>query len=77
MLKENIEDASEILQNILTQPLDIPGATKNISLLSAAQNPDKTDLRKILQAFRSYPDLTQSLLVELELLYQDLKIIPK
>lgn len=73
MLRENIEDAAQILQNILTQPLDIPGATPNVSLLNAAQNPDKSDLKKILQAFRSYPDLTQSLLTELELLYQDLK----
>ena len=73
MLRENIEDAIQILQNILTQPLDIPGATPQISLFSAAQNPDKTDLKKILQAFRSYPELTQSLVTELELLYKDLK----
>ncbi|MES2344939.1 MAG: hypothetical protein V4494_03255 [Chlamydiota bacterium] len=74
MLKENIDDAAEILQNILTQPLDIPGASANISLLAAAQNPDKTDLRKILEAFRRYPELTQSLLTELDLLSQDLKV---
>jgi hypothetical protein len=74
MLKENIEDAAEIIQNILTQPLDIPGATANVSLLAAAQNPDKTDLKKILEAFRSYPDLTQSLVTELDLLSQDLKV---
>lgn len=74
MLKENLEDAAQILQNILTQPLDIPGATESVSLLSAARNTDKSDLRKILEAFRRYPELTQSLLTELELLYQDLKV---
>lgn len=73
MLKENLEDAALILQNILTQPLSIPGASPNISLLDAAQNGDKTDLRKILEAFRTYPELTQSLLTELDLLQQDLK----
>ncbi len=74
MLRENLEDTAQILQNILTQPLDIPGTSSEVSLLTAAQNPDKTDLKKILEAFRNYPELTQSLLTELDLLHQDLKI---
>ena len=73
MLKENLEDASSIIQNILTQPLDIPGAKENISILAAAQNPDKSDLIKILEAFQKYPELTQALLTELDLLQQDLR----
>lgn len=77
MLRENLQDSAEILLNIFNQPLDVPGATLNVSLLQAALNfdsvqPEETDLNKIIQEFIKYPDSTQTLIQELELLYRDL-----
>ena len=37
MIRENLQDAGEIIQNILTQPLSIPGAKPGLSLLQAAR----------------------------------------
>jgi hypothetical protein len=74
MLRENYQDASQIIQNIITQPLAIPGASESISLLAAAQDTDSNNLRKILEAFHTYPELTQLLTTELDLLARDLEI---
>jgi len=78
MLRENLQDSAEILFNILNQPLDVPGATMNVSLLAAALNfdsaqPENTDLSRIMQEFVKYPESTQALIQELELLYRDLE----
>lgn len=78
MLRENLQDSAEILFNILNQPLDVPGATMNVSLLGAALNfdsaqPENTDLSRIMQEFIKYPESTQALIQELELLYRDLE----
>ena len=77
MLRENLKDSADILTNILTQPLEIPGATPNISLQEALQtydpaNPAPSDLLKILTEFVKYQEPTQTLIQELELLAQDL-----
>lgn len=77
MLRENLQDTAEILLNIFNQPLDVPGATMNVSLLQAALNfdsaqPEESDLNRIIQEFIKHPDSTQTLIQELELLYQDL-----
>lgn len=79
MLKENLKDAGEIIQNILTQPLSIPGLADNITLLSAAQNfrtidGANSELSKVLQTFLDYPEPTQVLIRELELIYQDINV---
>ncbi len=79
MLKENLKDAGEIIQNILSQPLSIPGLPENITLLSAAQNyryvdGASSDLSKVLQTFLDYPEPTQVLIRELELIYQDINV---
>lgn len=74
MLRENYQDASQIIQNIITQPLSIPGASENISLLAAAQDTDHHNLKKILEAFHTYPELTQLLTTELDLLARDLEV---
>lgn len=78
MLKENLKDSSDIIQNILNQPLAIPGAEENVSLYKAAQkfnshDPKASDLRRILLTLIQYPEHTQILLQELELILQDLK----
>lgn len=78
MLKENLQDAGLIIQNILTQQLDIPGASKNVSLLSAAmhfteKNAASSDLNKIIKMFSVYREHTQILIQELELLATELK----
>jgi len=77
MLRENLQDTAEILLNIFNQPLDVPGATMNVSLLNAALNfdseqPAQSDLSKIMLEFVKYPDSTQALIQELELLHEDL-----
>ncbi len=78
MLRENLQDSAEILFNILNQPLDVSGATMNVSLLNAALNfdsgePQDSDLCKIMEEFVRYPDSAQALIQELELLYRDLE----
>jgi hypothetical protein len=78
MLRENVKDAGEILQAILTQPLSIPGTLKEVSILEAAKNFDPghamtSDLRKILLNFLQFPDQTNTLIRELEILQNDLK----
>ncbi|HSX03323.1 MAG TPA: hypothetical protein VLG76_01195 [Rhabdochlamydiaceae bacterium] len=77
MLKENLKDAGEIIQNILNQPLSITGAKDGISLYKAAKNFDSneaanSDLRKILLTFLQYPEHTQILFQELELILKDI-----
>ncbi len=78
MLKENLKDAGEIIQNILNQSLAITGASDNISLQHAAKKFDpnqakNSDLRKILLTLMQYPEHTEILLRELDLILQDLK----
>lgn len=77
MLEENLEDAGGIIQNILTQPLSIPGAKEDISLLEAAQHFDPahaetSDLRKILLSFIQFPQPTKTMIRELEILCEEL-----
>ena len=77
MLRENLKDSAEILSNILNQPLAIPNATENITLLQAlqtfsSQQPDNSDLSKMLRTFASNPEPTAILIQELELIARDL-----
>ena len=77
MLRENLKDSAEILSNILNQPLEIPNATENITLLQAlqtfsTQQPDNSDLSKMLRTFASNPEPTAILIQELELIARDL-----
>jgi len=77
MLKENLKDSGEILQNILTQPLSIPGAQKDVSLIEAAKsfNPEEaisSDLRNILLSFTHFPVPTMRLIEEMEIIRDDL-----
>ena len=77
MLQENLTDAGEIIQNILTQPLSVPGGKANLSLLEAAksfntQDALVSDLRKILLNFLQFPEATNRMLLELERLIDTL-----
>ena len=77
MIDENLEDSGNIIENILTQPLMIPGAKADVSLLEAAQNfdPDHagtSDLRKILLSFLQFPEPTKTMLRELEIIQEEL-----
>ena len=77
MLKDNLNDAGEIIDNIISQPLSIPGARKNISLLEAAKaynphEPMTSDLRKILLSLLQFPEPTDMMIQELELLQNSL-----
>lgn len=78
MLRENLKDAGQIIQNILTQTLSIPGASKEISILTAAKkfnpkDPATSDLKKVVDALHLYSSATDALLKELELICADLK----
>ena len=77
MLRENLKDSSEIRSNILNQPLEIPGLDENITLLQAvekfaSQQPELSDLSKMLRTFAANPEPTQILIQELELIARDL-----
>ena len=79
MLKENLKDAGEILQNILKQPLSIPGAPTDISLLQAAKeyhsaHGAESHLGRIMQTFLDYPGPTERLITELEIILNDLEV---
>ncbi len=76
MIREDLKDAGEIIQNVLTQPLSIPGIKGNLSLLQAAKNYDPrnplgSDLRKILLSFLQFPEQTETLIRELEILREE------
>jgi hypothetical protein len=77
MLKENLKDSAEILHNILYQLLEIPGTSKNISLLQATQThsfqqSDHSDLSKMIRAFSSHRERLEMLIQELHLIARDL-----
>lgn len=78
MRKENLQDAAEILSTILSHPLEIEGASESpISLLGALihyphQHPESSDLSQILNSLTQYPESTETLIQELELLSADL-----
>ncbi len=77
MLHENLQDAGEIIENILTQPLHVPGARENTSLYDAARNydphnPATSDLRKIVLSFLQFPSPTETMLRELDILLEEL-----
>lgn len=77
MIDENTQEAGEILENILLQPLSIPGSKPNVSLLDAANRfveseAMTSDFRKILLNFLQYPEQTRTLLRELEILQDEL-----
>ncbi len=77
MLEEDLQDAGEIIQNILTQPLAIPGEKVETSLLKAAENFDSqnamtSDLRKILLSFLQFQRPTETMLRELDILQDEL-----
>jgi len=72
MLQENLQDATEIMHNILTTPLSIEGSSSAISLQQAASQDDLIDLKNILHSLVNHSDSTQVLLTELRLLSQDL-----
>lgn len=77
MLQEDLEDAASIIENILTQPLSVPGAKADVSLIGAANNFTSkeamtSDLRKILLSFLQFPAQTDTLLRELEIIKEEL-----
>ncbi len=79
MLKENLKDAGQILQNILNQPLSIPGMTETVTLLSAAQDyqPNQGEdsvLSKAMLSILLYPEPSQILLRELDILYSEINV---
>ena len=76
MLRENLHDAGEIVENILMQPLTIPGLAKSISLHEASKihldNPHSPELKKMLETFLQHPAALEIMLQEFKLLAQDL-----
>jgi hypothetical protein len=61
----------------LNQPLDIPGISEKMTLLQAIEKftgdqPENSDLAKMLRTFASNPEPTQTLIQELELIVRDL-----
>jgi len=77
MLRENLYEAGEIVETILTQPLIIPGLQKSVSLLEASkhylENPASPELKKMLETFLRHPAALEIMLQEFKLLSQDLR----
>lgn len=79
MLRENLKDSAEILQNILSQPIEISGTHDNLSLLQAiqtysSQQADHSDLSKMLRGFTANPGPMEILIQELQLIASDLTV---
>ncbi len=76
MLRENLYEAGEIVETILTQPLAIPGLPKNVSLLEASQHyladPASPELKKMIETFLHHPAALEIMLQEFKLISQDL-----
>jgi hypothetical protein len=77
MLRENLKDSAEILQNIFQEPLEIPGVDGSISLFQAIQNysaqqPNHSELSKMLRTFAANPQPLGILIQELQLIAKDL-----
>jgi hypothetical protein len=78
VLKENLADSVQIIDNILKQPLSIPGHPEELSVLEAVQDFCQTKgqsskLKEVLAMFTRYPDPTHLMLRELELISNDLE----
>jgi hypothetical protein len=79
MLYENIKDAAIIVQNIINQPLAIADASQDITLLSAALSfgsdaMPASYLESIMKKFVEYQDPTETLIRELDILANELKL---
>jgi hypothetical protein len=79
MLRETLKDSAQIIQTILTQPLSIPGAAEGVSLLSSAENfdpnnPADSDFKRVIATFLAYPEATERMIQELELIRHDLSV---
>jgi hypothetical protein len=79
MLRENLKDSAEILHNILHQSLEISEVPENISLLQAilnysSQQPNHSDLSKMLRTFSVNPEPLEILIRELHLIARDLTV---
>ncbi|MCI0381482.1 MAG: hypothetical protein L0207_00290 [Chlamydiae bacterium] len=79
MFQENLQDAGEVIQNILIHHLSIPGAPENISLLSAAETfrPEEamtSDLRKIALSLIRYQNSTHAMIQELNLILGEIAV---
>jgi hypothetical protein len=77
MYKENLKDAGEIIHTILHQPFTATGNANPLSLIETAKEFKKhptsySELSRVLLSFVEYPESTQSLLVELDLICADL-----
>jgi hypothetical protein len=77
MLQEDLDDAATIVENILSQPLSVPGAKGEVSLILAANQFQTSeamtsDLRKILLSFLQFPEQTDTLINELDIISDEL-----
>ena len=77
MLEEDIQDAGQIIKNILNQPLSLPDSKEDITLLQAAilfkdEPPESSALSKVLRSFLDYPEAADYLVKELDILTDEL-----
>lgn len=76
-LREAIKDAAIIVTNILNQPIVMAQPGRSVSLAYAAthyasQNPFDSDLRHLLFTFIEFPEPTETLVRELQLIAREL-----
>ncbi|HEV3269763.1 MAG TPA: hypothetical protein VGZ69_03845 [Candidatus Rhabdochlamydia sp.] len=75
MLLEDLKDAAYIIHNVLHQPLDVPDADSEITLLRAAIDfkiEEDSDLSLALHNFTKHPNRLKMLIQELTVIMEDL-----
>jgi hypothetical protein len=78
MIYEELQDAGQIIENILNQPLKLSDLPEDITLLNAAlmftdEDPATSTLGKVLLSLDDHPEAKDVLLRELDILAEELK----
>ena len=78
MVRDPMQDAGQIIENILNQPLSIPDLRDDITLLQAAisfkdESLETSALRRVIDSFNDYPETKDLLIRELDILAEELK----
>ena len=79
MVRDPLQEAGQIIENILNHPLSIPDLPEDLTLLQAAlsfkeEEPEASSLKKVIDSFHDHPEVKELLIRELEILARELKL---
>jgi len=77
MLRKRLKESGDALLTLLGHPYAVATATEPLSLLQAIENfpsqqPEHSDLSKLLRLLATHPESTRALIKELELIAYEL-----